>query len=162
MEVVERHQQEHPTLDDLESVKKALVIGIGPIGRQIASRFETLGLHVCLIDLSPINLHPFAQLDFHTVAGDAREHEVLRRADAAHCRLAVVSVPDEEAVIQIVRALRETNREMFIVVRCRFLATVVAAKKAGANWVVSEEQEASEALLELCENVVGSSDARDR
>ena len=38
----------------------------------IVSRFETIGVDVCLIDLSPINLNPFAQVGIRTVAGDAR------------------------------------------------------------------------------------------
>ena len=134
--------------------RKGLVVGIGPIGRQIASRLETLGVDVCLVDLSPINLHPFAQQGFHTVAGDARNSEVLRRADAASCRLAVVCVPDDEAATQIVRALRELNLTTFILVRCRFIINVAKVKKVGADSVVSEEQRASRALLRLCEHVV--------
>jgi CPA2 family monovalent cation:H+ antiporter-2 len=113
-----------------------------------------MGVDVCLTDLSPINLHPFAQQGFHTVAGDASDPEVLRRAGAGQCRLAVVSVPNDEAANQIVRALREMNSEVFILVRCRFLSNTNSAKNAGADAVVSEEQEAAGALLKLCEKVV--------
>ncbi len=140
---------------------KAIVIGVGPIGRQIASRLELLGVDTCLVDQSPINLHSFAQQGFHTVAGDARELEVLRRAGAEHCRLAVVCVPDDETANQIVRGLREQNRALVILVRCRFLANVAAAKKAGAHGIVSEEEEASGALLKLCEKVVVRSETSD-
>jgi len=152
------YEHERFSLAAAGPVQHALVIGIGPIGRQVASRLETLGVDVVLADFSPINLHPFAQQGFHTVAGDARDPEVLARARAEVCRLAVVCVPDDDAASQIVRALRELNSAMYIVVRCRFLANVAAAGKAGANSVVSEEQEASGALLKLCEDVVVESD----
>jgi CPA2 family monovalent cation:H+ antiporter-2 len=46
--------------------RQAIVIGAGPIGRQAASWFETTGKNVCLVDLSPINLYPFAQQGFGT------------------------------------------------------------------------------------------------
>ncbi len=148
-------QEEASSLPDrFEPIQKAIVIGIGPIGRQIASRMELYGVDVCLVDLSPINLHPFAQQGFHAVAGDARDPDVLHRADVMHCRLAVVCVPDDETANQTVRTLRELNPSMFILVRCRFLANYAAAVKAGADSVISEEQEASGALLRRCEDVL--------
>ena len=51
--------------------QQAVVIGAGPIGCALASQLETSGMDVCLIDLSPINLHAFAQEGFRTVSGDA-------------------------------------------------------------------------------------------
>ena len=155
-------QEETTTLPPrFEPVQKAIVIGIGPIGRQIASRMELFGVNVCLVDLSPINLHPFAQQGFHVVAGDARDPEVLRRADVMHGRLAVVCVPDDETANQIVRTLRELNQGMYILVRWRFLASIASAVKAGADSVISEEQEASGALLRRCEEVLKQSDEHD-
>lgn len=135
-------------------ISRALVVGIGPIGRQIASRLETLGADVCLVDLSPINVYPFAQQRFHTVAGDARDPDVLRRADAAHCMLAVICVPDDEEANQVVRAMREVNPAAPLIVRCRYQGNISAVKKSGADAVVSEEAEASEALLRRCEEIV--------
>jgi monovalent cation:H+ antiporter-2, CPA2 family len=122
---------------------------------------ELFGVDVCLVDLSPINLHPFAQQGFHVVAGDARDPDVLRRADVLHCRLAVVCVPDDESANQTVRTLRELNPNMYILVRCRFLANVAGAVKAGADSVISEEQEASGALLRRCEDVLRRSSEND-
>jgi CPA2 family monovalent cation:H+ antiporter-2 len=135
-------------------IDTATVIGVGPIGRALASRLETMGVDVCLVDLSPINLHPFGQQGFHTVSGDARDPDVLRLAEVENRRLAVVCVPDDDVATQVVRSLREVNREMSIVVRCRFQANMAAARKAGADAVVSEEAETSGVLLRLCEQLV--------
>ena len=135
-------------------IQQALVIGIGPIGRQIASRLEIMGVNVCLVDLSPVNLHAYAQQGFHTTAGDARDPSVLRRANAERCRLAVVSVPDDEAAQRIVRALRAITLEAAIVVRCRYQSNIERVRKAGATVAVSEEAEVSGALLRRCETIV--------
>lgn len=137
-------------------IQYGLVIGMGPIGRQIASRLEIMGVEICLVDLSPINLYAFAQQGFHTIAGDAREREVLLRARANRCRLAVISVPDDEAANQIVRVLREINPTTEIVVRCRFQSNVERAARSGATAVVSEESEASGALLRRCQKIFES------
>jgi len=155
---VEPHVVPAPWANRIEPVHRAILIGLGPIGRQIASRLELMGVDVCLVDLSQINLHGFAQQGFHTVTGDACDPEVLRRADVEHARLAVICVPDDDDALQIVRLVRQQNRSVPIVVRCRYQINVAAAKTAGAAAVVSEESEASGALIRLCESVVHPAD----
>lgn len=131
---------------------QAIVIGVGPIGRQIASRLEIIGVNVNLVDMSPVNLHAFAQQGFHTVAGDARAAETLRAANADNCDLAVVSVPNDEAALAVVKSLRKLNRQINIVVRCRYQSNINGLRRSGAQRVVSEEAEATGAILKSCES----------
>jgi CPA2 family monovalent cation:H+ antiporter-2 len=145
--------------DDLApELTKALVVGAGPIGRQIVSRLELLGIDVRLIDLSPINLYAFEQQGFHVVAGDARDPQVLRRSGVEQCTLAIVSVPDDRTANDIVRHLRQLNPNAKIIMRCRYMSNNQRARKAGADEVVSEEAEASGALLRLCEETVAGAE----
>jgi len=134
-------------------VSHALVVGMGPVGRQIVSQLETRGVDVAAVDLSLVNLHPLAQLGFHTVAGDARQPHVLRRAGAADCTLAVITVPDDRAALEIVRALRGLNARGRVVVRSRYQLSAHDIQRAGADTVVSEEAEACAALLRWLEDV---------
>lgn len=129
---------------------RVVVIGIGPIGGQIAATFETSGIDVAMIDLSPINLHPYAQQGFATYAGDATDLDVLERAEIHDRRLAVVCVPKDDAALEIVRALRAANPRLAIIVRCRYQLSAVKLRQAGALQVVSEEQEAAGPLLRRC------------
>lgn len=131
---------------------QALVIGLGPIGRQIASRLEIFGVNVNLVDMSPVNLHEFAQQGFHTVSGDARASETLLAANVAACDLAVVSVPSDDAALGIVKGIRKLNRDINIVVRCRYQSNIQGLRRSGAQRVVSEEAEASGAILKNCED----------
>ncbi|WP_417737190.1 cation:proton antiporter [Rosistilla oblonga] len=135
--------------------RHAIVIGIGLIGRQLASRLEIMGSEVRLVDQSPINLHGFAQQGFHTTAGDARDPDILHRAGAENCGLCIVSVPSDDAALQIVTALRGINHDAEIIVRCRYQGNVHRIMKAGAAAVVSEEAEASKAMLQWCDRAVG-------
>jgi CPA2 family monovalent cation:H+ antiporter-2 len=135
------------------SIRHALVVGIGPVGRQVVSQLETRGLDVVAVDLSPVNLHPLAQVGLATIAGDARDTLVLRRAGAAESALAVVTVPDDRVALEIVRALRRQSTSCRIVVRCRYQLATDKLQQAGAQAVVSEEAEASAALLELLEGL---------
>ena len=142
-----------PTGNDLPPVRRAVVIGLGPIGTQVASRLETSGIDAILVDLSPVNLHPYAQQGFHTVAGDATEAAVLHRAGVAQCSLAIVTVPKDQTARQIVAAVRRLNRSCRILVRCRYRTSMPGIRQTGADAIVSEEAEASAGLLRLLEGL---------
>lgn len=130
----------------------AVVIGIGPVGRQVSSRLELIGMDVHLVDLSPVNLYQFAQQGFRTIAGDAGDAAVLNRADADRAKLVVVCIPDDQAALRCVRTLRELNATCRVIVRCRYVSNVHTLQKAGANEVISEEGQSSEAILRLLES----------
>ncbi|MCS7470069.1 cation:proton antiporter [Stieleria sp. ICT_E10.1] len=135
------------TAADASSSPLATVIGAGPIGSRIASQLETMGKDVCLMDLSPVNLHPFSQLGFRTVAGDASDSNILGRAEVPHAALVVVCVPDDQVALRVVRAIRKINRQGKLLVRCRYQASIDKLVRSGADVVVTEETEASLALL---------------
>jgi CPA2 family monovalent cation:H+ antiporter-2 len=132
-----------------ESTRTAIVIGIGPIGQHVAFQLQNTGWDVWLIDQSPVNLHGFAQQGFHTIAGDATDATTLDAAHAKDAGFMVVCVPDDDVAMRLVRAVREVNVRCCIVVRCRYTANEQLLLQAGANRVVSEEAQASDALRRI-------------
>ena len=137
---------------------QAIVIGAGPIGRSIGSQLETFGHDVCIVDLSPINLHSFAQHGFRTVAGDASDATVLERAGVDGGETVVVCVPDDGTATRIVKAVHRLNSDCRIVVRCRYRSNMKKLKKAGATDIVAEESEAAMALMRLLQRPKQDSD----
>ena len=133
---------------------RVLIVGAGPIGRDVAAYLETSGWRVGMMDLSPVNLHPFAQQGFDTTVGDAREPTMLAQAEIGAMRLAIVCVPSDEITTQVTAAIRAANPTCAVVARCRYLLNMAAARKAGAIEVVSEEAEAARAILERVRRVV--------
>jgi len=140
--------------------REAIVIGLGPVGRRAASQLETIGVDVCLIDSSPVNLYPYAQQGFRTVAGNATDRQVLDRADVAHARLAIVCVPQDTVALQVVKTLRRLNRTCKTIVRCRYQDNVTALRKAGASQVISEETEVSRGLIRLLDQMNATVESR--
>ena len=136
--------------------RTALVIGAGLIGRQVTSQLETFGCDVCLIDLSPINLHPFALQGFHTVAGDARDASVLRRAHIERAELIVLVVPIDDVAISSLKAIRDIAPQTPVIVRCRYHANEQQLLDAGASHVISEEFRAAQAIMQLLSQMKGS------
>lgn len=145
---------EHAKHDEDVPLEKSIIIGCGPTGRQIASRLETAGIEVCIVDLSPVNLYPYSQQGFQTIAGDARDPDVLKRTNLDECHLAVVCVPDDRIANQIIQSVRAQNKSVYVLVRCRYQSNIPLARQLGAQAVISEEQEASGALLKQCDIVL--------
>jgi len=145
---------DHPvaTRDD-PPLQLALVVGVGPVGKQVASFLETRGAEVVMIDRSPVNLYPFAQVGMHTVAGDAADPAIMREAHCATAQLVVVCVSSDDAAQRIVQLVRKLNPQARVLVRCRFETSVRKFKDLGASFVVSEEQQAYGKLIaELMDN----------
>lgn len=152
----EQHRRPRVSLAEVEGeASRVLIIGAGPIGRDVAAYLETSGWRVGMMDLSPVNLHPFAQQGFDTTVGDARERSTLDQAGIASMRLAIVCVPSDDITTQVTAAIRAANAKCAVVARCRYVLNVSAARKAGAAEVVSEEAEAARAILERVRRVVG-------
>jgi CPA2 family monovalent cation:H+ antiporter-2 len=135
---------------------RVLIVGAGPIGRDVAAFLETSGWRVGLIDLSPVNLHAFAQQGFDTAVGDAREPATLEQAGIAGMRLAIVCLPNDDITAQVTAAIRAANPRCAVIARVRYLLNIPAARKAGAAHVVSEESEAASAILASVRRVVDS------
>ena len=131
--------------------QRATVIGAGPIGTRVTAQLETMGKDVCLVDFSPINLHLFTQLGIRTVAGDATDPRILELAEIHDCFVIVVCVPDDRVAIRIARVIRRMGVKSKLIVRCRYQSNVSALRKSGANSIVTEEVEATLALLRTLE-----------
>lgn len=130
-------------------IASALVVGLGPTGRQVATSLSTMGINVVVLDKSQVNVHEFALQGFHSVVGDARDKDVLERATASEMQSIIVCVPSDDVAIEIVREVRSINPTGRIVVRCRYVENVPAVHRAGANDIGCEETQSAIRLIEL-------------
>ncbi len=133
---------------DCDLERHWIVIGMGPVGRAVAARLETLGYAVTTVDSNPLNLQAFAQLGFSTVAGDAQQESILRSAGIERSQGIVVCVPIDEVAHEITMQARQLNQGARIIVRCRYAQHVGRLGNAGANIVISEEARSTRELVE--------------
>jgi CPA2 family monovalent cation:H+ antiporter-2 len=129
----------------------ALVVGLGPIGQRAVGWLTAANYHVCLVDLSPVNLYRYAQQGFHTVAGDAADQRILDLAHIERAAIVLVTVPRDDIALQVIASVKQARPDLVIFARCRFAANVPNFEKAGATAVISEEVEAAHRFEELCE-----------
>jgi CPA2 family monovalent cation:H+ antiporter-2 len=135
--------------NDFDDRRLAIVIGMGPVGRAVVSRMETLGHEICAIDINPLNLQAFNQFGIPTVTGDAEASEVLTSAGIQRAQIAIVCVPVDEVALRTTRAIRKMNRDIRIVVRCRYARNADEMRKGGADFVFSEEAYAAIELVRM-------------
>ncbi|MDR0520527.1 MAG: cation:proton antiporter [Planctomycetaceae bacterium] len=143
----EQHQAAHGSDEETDAMfpedisKRAIVVGLGPIGGRVVTFLETTGFEVTLIDMNPVNLHPYAQHGFQTIAGNANDAGILQLAEIRYVTLVVISVPDDTFTEDIVEAVRRQNDHCIVMARCRYTANISKLEKLGANLVLCGETE---------------------
>ena len=137
-----------------EGKRTAIVIGMGPIGQRVTSFLELFGVDVCLMDMNPLNLQPYAQEGFRTIAGDATELIALKHAQIENAKLVVITIPDDHFATEVINMIRRQGIDCSIVVRCRYTASILLLKQAGADIVICEETEAGGRLVQTLEPLI--------
>jgi CPA2 family monovalent cation:H+ antiporter-2 len=116
-----------------------LVIGLGPAGREVVQSLLAHKLTPSVIDINPQSRLTGNQLGITVHLGDAGREEVLHRADLDTICMVVVTVPDPQSAIRIIRGVRRMMPYLPIAARCRYHRHLEDVKAAGADIIVDEE-----------------------
>ena len=127
----------------------SIVVGVGHIGARLAERLASQGKTVAMIDFSPVNLHKFAQMGFTTVVGSGSDSVVLQEAGITQAKIVVITVPDDNLALAVVRACNQLNPGATIICRARYRLNIRLIHNAGAKMVVCEENDVCEKMLRL-------------
>ena len=133
-----------------------IVVGAGPIGQTLANALLKAKRSVCVVDFNPVNLQPFNQNGTPTVAGDGADHDILRKAGIGRAKLVFVTTPLDELTINVVKSARALNPTAEIVARTRYRINVAPLQRAGAGFVLCEENAIAEDMLKLIEDHVAT------
>jgi CPA2 family monovalent cation:H+ antiporter-2 len=118
---------------------QVLVVGLGPAGKQVVEMLIAHQLKPVLIDVNPRSLKYANQQGLRLHLGDAGREEVLMHAGLASVCMAVVTIPDPHAAVQIVKMIRRMRPQVPIAARCRYNRHMSDLQNAGADIVVDEE-----------------------
>lgn len=116
-----------------------IIAGFGPVGRALADRLDVGGTRYVVVELNAKTVNRQASLGRTIIFGDISNHEVLEKAGVHHADAIFITVPDDEAVLHAIQAIRDANPRIFIAARTKFLSGKVAALTLGANSVTVEE-----------------------
>lgn len=127
---------------------RVIVAGFGPVGRASVERLERAGALVTILELNTATVRRQQSLGRRAVYGDVANPEVLHSAGIDHADAVVVTVPDLDAVLRAVRAVRRLRPDVHLAVRAGLMAGAIRARELGADHVTVEEVAAAGALAD--------------
>jgi len=132
----------------------AVVVGCGPVGRTLGDLLAGQGFETTYIELNHQTVERLHREGVRAVYGDASQREILERArvrEAGSLIFAASGSPDA-----VIRAAKDLNPELTILVRSTYVREVGALKKAGADVVVPAEGEVALAMAERLLDQLGA------
>jgi len=131
-----------------------VICGYGRVGQSIGRFLRREGQPFVALDDDPVRVHQAATGESCVHYGDSRRVELLGAVGLERARLLVIAVDKTDIAMTVLKAARQVNAQVPILVRTRDDSQLAELKAAGANEVVPELLEsslmlASHALLML-------------
>ncbi len=130
-----------------------VIIGYGPAGRGVVNAVKDTGVQFVILELNPSSVTAAKEDGFEAVLGDASQAEVLENLHVAEARAVVITIPDHNGVLQIIRSITCEAPKTTIVARARYHIHAPSYLEAGAHVVLDEEEHVG---VVLGERVMGT------
>ncbi|MBB1485270.1 cation:proton antiporter [Oceanospirillum sp. D5] len=124
-----------------------IVCGFGRVGQTVARFMKKENLPLLALDNDPIRVQEAAGGGENIFYGDSSSRKVLEATGVSRARLIVVTVNEYEQSLAIIRAIRDLNQQVPVVVRTRDDSHLEDLKRAGATEVIPEALEGSLMLV---------------
>ncbi len=146
---VDKHQP-HAQYDE-DGSDRAIIIGIGRVGRLVADMLEVHGKPYVAIDSDADNVLNARQEGYAAVYGDAAMPAKLTKLGIERASAVIFTMDEPVATQRLVKKLRAAHPDLPIIARARDATHAAALYRAGASHAVPETLESS---LQLSEAVL--------
>jgi CPA2 family monovalent cation:H+ antiporter-2 len=119
----------------------AIIVGLGPSGKCVMEALNENCVPVAVLDLNPRAIAFARDEGIWAEVGDASHEEVLEHMNIATACAVIVTVPEHNSALQIIRRVKALAAETPIIARARYNVYVRELELAGAHAVVDEEQQ---------------------
>lgn len=131
------------------ATRTAVVIGYGPVGRNVDRLLRDAGLSTIIVDMNMDTVSELRREGRTAVFGDASHHAILELAGVASASYLVLTLPQSASLAAIASAARNLSADLKIFVRARYLRERGQLEHVGATAAIFEEAEAAVALARL-------------
>ena len=131
---------------DGHSPCEVLIIGFGPAGRGAVRGLQEIRDRVLVVDLSSTGIAAAEALGFRAVIGDAGNAEVLEHLHLEHVRVVVITLPSRGDALAVLHLIRTLTPQAPKIVRSRYQLYMSEFLEAGADIVLGDEEEISNAM----------------
>ncbi len=119
---------------------KVVIAGFGLAGRWVANIFDRHGIDYTVIETNAETVDTQSKLGRSIVQGDAADPDTLRRAGIDDASILVLTIPDDQAVLEATRVARALKPGLYIVARTMYASAGLQATQLGADEVIKAEQ----------------------
>ena len=146
---VDKHQPQAQF--DEHDDPRAIIIGIGRVGRMVADMLAVHGKPYVAIDSDSDNVSQALRKGYSAVFGDAATPAKLTRLGIERASAVIFTMDEPVATQRLVKKLRAAHPDLPIIARARDASHAAALYRAGASHAVPETLESS---LQLSEAVL--------
>jgi monovalent cation:H+ antiporter-2, CPA2 family len=121
---------------------KILVIGLGPIGKEVIYYLNKSGFNPVVIEnnIDTTELANNQDSKNLIVFGDASQDDILKAVHIETMRLLVITIPDTTKAIEIIRSARSLNPEIRVIMRIQYIAEEVMVEDLGVEYICAERE----------------------
>lgn len=141
---IEREDQVTQAIAEREHV---ILCGFGRVGQNVARVLETHNFEYIALDLDPARIRAARQAGDPVIFGDSADEEILARAGLERASAVIISFADPSTSLAILRSIRDTRRDVPVLVRTADDSRLNELREAGATDVIPETFEASLMLV---------------
>lgn len=141
-------------IQSVASREHVILCGYGRVGQNIGRVLAEQGFEFLAMDLDPVRVRSAREAGEPVIFGDASEEALLETVGLSHASAVVITFPEPDIAIGILRAVRRLRAEVPVLVRTADDSRLEELLAAGATEVIPETLEAalmlaSHALLVL-------------
>lgn len=120
--------------------ERMIIVGYGPLGRTLGRILLSHEVEVVVIEMNIDTVRQLKDAPESAVYGDATQAEVLKHAGVEHASSLIIS-SSVVAAPEVIRAAKEMNPGIRIVIYATYLREAEALRSSGADVVFSGERE---------------------
>ena len=135
------------TPEDEAPPRRAIVAGLGPVGRQVRAQLQEMGARCTVIELNQATVQRESAAGRAAVYGDVANPDVLESAGVVEADALVITMVDEEAAARCAALARRLNPDLCIAARASVASHQAALAATGIDCVVVDELAAADAMV---------------
>jgi CPA2 family monovalent cation:H+ antiporter-2 len=120
-----------------------IIAGYGLNGKNLAHVLKEAGIGYIIIELNPVTVREAAAAGEIIIFGDVSSRIILEEAGARRAKGIVFAISDPLMTRRGIKAVREINPSLFVIVRTRYASEIDDLLGLGAGDVIPEEFETS-------------------
>jgi CPA2 family monovalent cation:H+ antiporter-2 len=120
-----------------------IIVGFGLNGRNLGKVLKEAEIPYAVLEMNSDTVREMRKKGEPIYYGDGTSQEILHKLSIEKARLLVIAISDPVSTRRIVSIARHANRQIYIIVRTRYLIEVDDLKSLGADEVIPEEFETS-------------------